>query len=303
MTCSRFKTKPKQGLPRSVKVQLAITSSEGGACSHTDTATPEVLQDFEKTPTRLSERTMKRTQVSLRGSVPQCPVRVAPRITCLRRRPTRNSLRRTSEGTTKSPALLASRRNRRPRRGPEPSTTRQPSSGMRREARHPFSGPTCPGRPGTVRRHRPSSPRPAERPPTTTGGTTRRNSDLRFLDDSGFRRKSCPPTCLRVRGFSRIVCPGVCRAAPASLVSDVALEPLLSREDPRTRQFPSQILSRANLDELTLSLKWGYVFTVLHVQFHTEFEWSSLPSPLGEGCIPRVIVYADASRRGNAFYV
>lgn len=105
-----------------------------------------------------------------------------------------------------------------------------------------------------------------------------------------------------MRGFSRIVCCGICRAAPASLVSDVALEPLLSREDPRKRQFPSQILSRANLEELTLSLSWASVFTALHVQFHTEFGRRSLPSPLGGGCTPRVVVYADASRRGKAFH-
>lgn len=30
-------------------------------------------------------------------------------------------------------------------------------------------------------------------------------------------------------------CSGICRSAPASLVSDVALESLLSREDPRKR--------------------------------------------------------------------
>lgn len=77
--------------------------------------------------------------------------------------------------------------------GTETSPTRQPFSGMGRAVQHPFSGPTCLGRPGTVRLHRPSSPRPTECPPRASRRKTGRNSVLRF---SGPRRlpAEVPPT-------------------------------------------------------------------------------------------------------------
>ena len=109
--------------------------------------------------------------------------------------------------------------------GRSPAPRRWPFSRVGRVAQHPrahgkpfpFSGPTCPGRPGTVQQRKPSLPRPTQRPPTASGQKACRYPALRFPRRLRFPAEvqpTCPPTLPRLFSYHLFrhlsLCTNVC---------------------------------------------------------------------------------------------